>query len=112
MRNPELASLRRKRIRLHKRLDKLEPLVARCQDELARVEAAIQTLDPHLDLPDRPYKPDPIFARGELRRLALDVMRGAGEPLSLQAISSATLAAKGIRLPDPHTMRRTRRRLH
>ena len=52
-----------------------------------------------------------LFARGELARLALDIMRGTGEPLPISAVAAGILAAKGIALPGPHTMRLTRRRL-
>jgi len=41
-------------------------------------EARIQAIAPDLQLPARLRKPNPIFARGELRRLTIDMLREAG----------------------------------
>jgi hypothetical protein len=43
---------------------------------LRDTEARILELAPELNLRMRRYLPNPIFARGELPRLALDIMRG------------------------------------
>ena len=81
--DPPLKKLRAKRIRIHRQLDKLEPLLASYRTKLAEVEAAIQALAPALPLPTRhrTYQPNPYFARGELPRIATAVLREAGEPL-------------------------------
>ena len=60
-------------------------------------EAAIQRIAPELNLPPRRYRPNPYFKRGELPRLALDIMREAGEPLATRTIAARALAAKGSR---------------
>jgi hypothetical protein len=77
--DPPLKKLRAKRIRTHRQLDKLEPLIAGYRAKLAEVEAAIQALAPELPLPTRhrTYQPNPYFARGELPRVALAVLREA-----------------------------------
>ena len=111
MRDSDLTKLRRKRSRVHQALDRLEPPVADYRAKLAELEAAIQGLAPELQLHPRRYKPNPVFARGELPRLALAVMREAGEPIPTRLIAARVLALKGIPLPDPRTIKLTRLRL-
>lgn len=111
MRDPDLTKLRRKRSRVHQALDRLEPMVADYRAKLAELEAAIQALAPELQLHPRRYKPNPVFARDELPRLALAVMRDADVPLPTRVIAARALALKGILLPDPHVMDLTRLRL-
>jgi hypothetical protein len=108
---PELLSLRVKRRRVCANLAKLEPLVAGYRAKLCVIEARMQTLDPQLWLPPRRYKPNPVFARQELPRLTLAVLREAREPLAVRDIARLALAAKGITLPEPWVMKRTRVRL-
>jgi predicted nuclease of restriction endonuclease-like (RecB) superfamily len=68
-------------------------------------------LAPDLQLQPRLREPNPIFARGELRRLAIDMLREAGKPLSIRDMALGALRAKGIRFPDRRTMKQTRVRL-
>lgn len=110
-RNHRLEYLRRARVTVHAHLARLEPLVAGYHAKLAEIEAEIQEHDPQLRLQPRKYKPNPIFARRELPRLALTVLREAGEPLPIRVITVRVLAAKGIAMPDPTLRRRTRNRL-
>jgi len=107
----ELTKLRRKRSRIHRQLDRLEPLLADYQAKLADTEARIHALAPELWLQSRHRRPNPIFGHGELTRFALDVMREAGEPLAVAVIAVRMLARKGIALPDPRLRCRTRERL-
>jgi hypothetical protein len=88
--DPPLKKLRAKRIRIHKQLDKLEPMVAGYRAKLAEVEAAIQAIAPELPLParHRTYRANPYFVRGELPRVALAIMREAGEPLPVRVIAA------------------------
>jgi hypothetical protein len=86
-------------------------LLARLRAKLVETEAAIQALAPELPLTARRHTPNPIFARGEMNRMALDVLRRAGEPLPIRVIAVRMLAAKGIALPDPATRRHLRKRL-
>jgi hypothetical protein len=109
--NPELANLRRVRLYTHKQLDRYEPLVERLRVKLAETEAAIQAIAPELPLPHRRHKPNAIFARGEMSRMALGVLRQAGEPLPIRVIAVRMLASKGIALPDPTTRGWLRKRL-
>ena len=108
----DLARLRKARRRIHRQLDKLEPMLAGYKVKLAAINAAIHVLDPELWLPPRRYQPNPIFARNELPRLALAIMREAGEPLGVAVITRRALAAKGVRFPDRRTVKVTKNRLH
>jgi hypothetical protein len=107
----ELAKLRRTRSGIHQQLNKLEPLLTGYRDKLAEVEAAIHAIDPELALPTRFRKPNPVFARGELTRFALAVLRDAGEPLPIRVIAVRMLALKGIVLPGPTLRREVRKRV-
>lgn len=66
MRQPELTRLRRERYAIQRALRPIERSLATHWARLAEVEAAILELDPVLDLAMAPYRPVPIFARGEL----------------------------------------------
>ena len=106
-----LGRLRRKRARLHMQINRLEPILAGYRAKLAATEAAIQRIAPELNLPPRRYRPNPYFARGELPRLAMAIMREAGEPLATRTIAVRALAAKGIALPTRTDMKRARQGL-
>ena len=111
MRDTDLTKLRRKRSRIHFQLAKLEPLVAAYHAKLVEVEAAILALDPQLWLPPRRYQPNPHFARNELPRLAIAILREANEPLPTRVIARRALAAKGVVYPDRRAFKVTRTRL-
>ena len=111
MPHTELANLRRARIRCHQKLKQTEALLAGYQAKLASLEAAIYAIAPELDLPLRHRKPNPIFARGELTRFAMTVLREAGEPLPIRVIAVRMLAMKGVLLPDPKTRKAVRTRI-
>lgn len=107
----EITKLRRARLRVHRQLAKLEPLVADYNAKLADLEARIQELAPEMRLSPRFHKPDPIFARGEMRRVVLGILREAGEPLSIAVIAVRALAQKGHTLPGPTLRKRTRHKI-
>lgn len=113
MADTPLAKLRAKRIRIHRQLDKLEPLLAAYHFKLAHVEAQIQALAPELPLParHRTYQPNPYFARGGLPRVALAVLREDGGPLPIRVIAARALAAKDCHAPTRRIFRMTRVRL-
>jgi hypothetical protein len=62
-------------------------------------------------LSPRFHQPDPIFARGEMYRIVLDILRQAGEPLSIAVIAVRALAQKGHTLPGPTLRKRTRHKI-
>lgn len=86
-------------------------MVARYREKLDRINADIQAIAPELNLPPRRYKPNPYFARGELPRIALRVLRQASSPIAVRDIAVQALASKGVTLPDRRTMKLTRTRL-
>jgi hypothetical protein len=107
----DLTKLRRARSRAHFVLEQAEPLAQGYRDKLVDIEARIQAIAPDLQLQPRLRKPNPIFARGELRRLAIDMLREAGKPLAIRDMALGTLKAKGVRFPHRRTMKGTRVRL-
>jgi hypothetical protein len=111
MKDSDLTKLRRARTRCHKALKQAEEHAEGYRAKLADLEARIQAIAPGLKLPPRFHRPNPYFARGELRRLAIDMLREAGKPLAIKEMALAALKAKGVRFPDRRTMRITRTRL-
>jgi hypothetical protein len=103
-----LANLRRKRVYIHKQLNRYEPLVARLRASLAETEAAIQAVAPDFNFSPRCHGPNPHFACGELPRIFREIMWEAGGPISVRTISLAALARKGVTPPGPRTMPATR----
>ena len=106
-----LGTLRRRRLYIHRQLDRYEPLVERLRANLADCNAAIQAMCPDLGLPPRRYKPNPHFARGELPRLTLAILRDAGRPLSTREIVLRALEHKGVIYPDRRSLKLTRLRV-
>ena len=111
MKDTDLTKLRRARTRCHLALKQAETLAQGYRDKLADLEARIHAIAPDLKLPPRFHKPNPYFARGELRRLAIDMLREAGKPLAIRDMALGALRAKGVRFPDRRTMRQTRNKL-
>lgn len=103
---------RRARSRCHLKLKQAEALVEGYRTKLADLEGRIQAIAPELRLPPRFYKPNPIFARGDIPPLALAIMREEGKPLPVAVIVRRMLAAKGMTLPDRGTFKLTKNRLH
>jgi hypothetical protein len=113
MADSTLASLRKKRIRIHRQLDKLEPMLAAYHFKPAHVEAQIQALAPELPLPARHriYQPNPYFMRGELPRVALAILREVGDPPPIRVIAARALALKDCHVPTRRIFKMTRVRL-
>jgi hypothetical protein len=68
-------------------------------ERLKAVEQELQTLDPRLDLTPPERTPNPYFARKELGRLILGVLREAEKPLRRGELVIRVLAAKGAPIP-------------
>jgi hypothetical protein len=111
MKDTDLAKLCRARSRAHFALKQAETLAQGYRDKVAALEARFQAIAPDLQLPARLRKPNPIFACGELRKLAIDMLREAGRPLAIRDMALGALRAKGVRFPDRRTTKRTRVRL-
>jgi hypothetical protein len=97
MKDTDVTKLRRVRSRAHFALKQAETLAQDYRIKLADLEARIQAIAPNLQLQPRLRKPNPIFARGELRRLAIDMLREAGHPLAIRDMALGALRAKGVR---------------
>ena len=110
---PELANLRRARVRCHAQLRQAVALAESYEAKLAEIEARIHELAPELELParHRTHQPNPYFARGELPRVALAVLREAGEALPIRVIAARALAQKGCHAPTRRIFKLTRVRL-
>jgi hypothetical protein len=76
----DLTKLRLARSRCHFALHQLEMQVEAYAFKPSQIGARIQAIAPELELPPRHRRPKPHFARGELPRLALAILREAGEP--------------------------------
>ena len=100
-----MANLRRKRVYIHKQLNRYEPLVERLRASLAETEAAIQAVAPDFNFPPRHRRPNPHFKRGELPRVIREIMWETEGPVAIRVIALAALARKGIMTPGPGTMR-------
>ncbi len=111
MGNRYLARLRLARVRTNENIARLAGALANQRERLAGIEAAISDIEPELRLPPPTRKPNPVFARGELTRLALTILREADQPLSISVIAVRALAMKGIDLPAPRIRRMTKARL-
>ena len=111
MKDTDVTKLRRARSRAHFALKQAETLAQDYRIELADLEARIEAIAPDLQMPARPRKPNPIFKRGELARLALTMLRTSDRSLAIREMALGALAAKGIRFPDRQTMRQTHVRL-
>lgn len=104
----ELADLRRQRQRCHIALKQHAAQMEAYQAKLARIEAAIVAIDPAALIPARTHKPNPVFVRGEMTRLVMDVLRETDRPLLMREIAARMLVTKGDVASDAveHTYRR------
>jgi hypothetical protein len=72
----------------------------RLGEDKRHVAAVIKMFSPGYDVKAiaarRTYKSNPWFKRGTLFRTALDVMRGASDPLTVAEIVDRMIAAKGV----------------
>jgi hypothetical protein len=109
MSESDLTKLRRARLRVHAQLRKREPLVAGYHAKLADLETRIQALDPQLPLLARKRDPNPLFKRGELPRIVMDIMRDTGGPIAVRVVALQALAMKGHTMPEARLRRAIRR---
>ncbi len=111
MPHTQLGNLRRARSRVHMRIDQHERMLQGYRDKLASLEAEIHAIAPELALQPARRRSNPVFARGELTRFALDVLREEGAALPIRVIAVRVLAIKGHLLPEPRLRRTVRHRL-
>jgi hypothetical protein len=107
----QLTKLRQARIRCRRSILNTERLLADYQAKLAGLDAAIREIAPELDLTYYRRNPNPYFKPRELPRLALEVMKEAGQPLRSRVMVVRILARKGEELPAPALRKFTQHRL-
>src|SRR5208282_1803985 len=96
-----VTALRAKRAEISGHVHDLERKLARHRASLANIDATIRLFAPGLDPnsipPKRTYRRTRYFAKGELSRRVLSVLREAsGKPMTTAAITSAVLVGKGF----------------
>ena len=99
-----ISALRTKRAEISGHIHDLDKRVARMRANLANIDAAIRLLSPGIDPdaipPKRTYRRTKYFARNELARIGLDVLRKAREPLAAREIATAIMREKGMAIGD------------
>jgi hypothetical protein len=97
-----VSALRTKRAEIAGHVHDLEKKIATWRARLANIDEAIKIFSPETDPeaipPKRTYRRSRYFARGELARLCLDILRVANGPLTTAEIVARIIKAKG--LPD------------
>jgi hypothetical protein len=94
-----------KRAELAGIIDKLQRELDQRRADLTHIDGVLRILaadiDPETIRPRRTYRRNRYFARNELARLCLGVLRtAAGEPLSTDDIAGRVIAAKGFDAGD------------
>jgi hypothetical protein len=81
-------------------IDELQRELDRHRADLMHIDGVLRVLttdlDPETIRPKRAYRRNRYFARNELSRLCLGVLRTAGEPLSTDDITDRVITAKGF----------------
>jgi hypothetical protein len=99
-----ISSLRSKRAEISGHIHDLDRRVATMRANLANIDAAIRLLSPGTDPdaipPKRTYRRTKYFARNEIARLALGIVREAPGPLAAKEIALMMMRAKGLPLGD------------
>jgi hypothetical protein len=101
-----VAALVRKRAELAGEIEDAQERIAQLRAGLVHLDATIRLLcpdaAPELIKPKKPGRKDcDWFGRGELGRLALDVLRNAAEPLGSLRLARAVMERKGMEPGDP-----------
>jgi len=100
-----VTALRAKRAEISGHVADLERKLARHRANLANIDATIRlfapTLDPDTIPPKRTYRRTRYFAKGELSRRVLDILRNANKkPLATADIVCSIMTGKGFPLDE------------
>jgi hypothetical protein len=100
-----VSGLIEKRRELSAVIDQLQRQLDQYRVDLTHIDGVLRVLasdlDPETIRPKRLYRRNRYFARNELSRLCLGVLRtAAGEPLSTDEIAGRVIAAKGFDAAD------------
>ena len=95
-----ISALRQKRAEISGQVHDLERKVQRLRATLASIDSTIRVFSPDLDPesiePKRLYRRTRYFGKGELKRLCLDMLRTATEPLPANLMAQQAMATKGL----------------
>lgn len=95
-----VSALRQKRAEISGQVHDLERKIQRLRTTLASIDSTIRVFSPDLDPdsiePKRLYRRTRYFAKGELKRLCLDMLRTATEPLAANHMAQQAMATKGL----------------
>lgn len=95
-----VSALVSKRAELTGRIQHFQVQIQQISIEVDHLDATLHLFDPDYDLlgirPKGIRSINPWFAKGELSRLALDILRMSSDPLSTCDIAEALIARKGI----------------
>jgi hypothetical protein len=100
-----ISALRAKRAEVSGYIHDLEKKVKRMRANLAHIDATIRVFAPDLNPdsipPKRRYRRSRYFAKGELSRRCLDMLRvAAGTPITAPEIAKAAMADKSMGVDD------------
>src|SRR5258707_2852719 len=103
--SPVVAGLIAKRRELAGIIDQLQRQLDQYRADLVHIDGTLRVLaadlDPETIRPKRAYRRNRYFARNELSRLCLGVLRiAAGDPLNTDEIAARVIVAKGLDLGD------------
>jgi hypothetical protein len=112
-----VAALVRKRAELAGEIEHAQDRIAELRATLVHLDATIRLLcpdaEPELVKPKKPGRKDcDWFGRGELGRLALDVLRDAAEPWGSLRLARAVMERKGMEPGDLAALRRVKNMLN
>ena len=83
---------------------------ARLRADMKHVEAVLHLIEPGFNArtiaPRRRYNPNPLFKRGTVFRAALEALRDAEGPMTVDEIVTALFASKGVAEPSRDERRR------
>lgn len=99
-----ITALRTKRAEISGHIHDLDKRIARMRTALMNIDAVLRLLSPGENPdaipPKRPYRRTRYFARNELGRMALDVLRKTQGPLAAKEIALAIMGVKGVPTGD------------
>lgn len=99
-----VSALRAKRAEISGYIHDLEKKVKRMRANLAHIDATIRVFAPDLNpdtIPPKPrYRRSRYFAKGELSRLCLDMLRVAAVPIAASEIAKGAMADKSMSVDD------------
>jgi hypothetical protein len=99
-----ISALRAKRAEVAGLIFALERQIAQCRADLIHLDAVLRLYQPERDpteiRPKRSVHRNRYFAQGELARLCLEEFRVSPEPMPLNDIVAAVIAAKGFDAGD------------